>query len=246
MSSAETPILTADNCQPEEKIRISPQSKTGQGRLIFFIIWCVVAGGMFISTVLNFGIFGIAPLAFFILGIVMICKIENGGEMTINNINHTLSLRKRSLCDCCCKKPPRVIDLTQVEKIFIQLKNDPFGISGSEGFYIITYKNGTTENISQYFNGCKEKCSVDCQNLFRKYMKVSDTNPEMEKIINIVNSNPNVIIGFNPIMNPNQVNAFNAGFQQNYNQPGYIMNVNMNVGNNNSGNIQNAPLLNKI
>ena len=201
MSSAETPILTTtDSSQPEEKLRISPQSKTGQGRLIFFIIWCVIAGNIFITTVYFLGVIGIASLPFFILGIVMICKIENGGEMTINNINHTLSLRKRSLCDCCCKKSPRVIDLTQVDKIYIQSFNASLGGFGSMGTYIITYKNGTTEDISQYFSGCNQQSSVDSQNLLRKYIKVENTNPQIACNTQGIGYNPNVAPGYN---NPN-------------------------------------------
>lgn len=245
MSSPETPILSADAGQEEENLRIEPQSKE-YWTLIIAIIWCLIAGGSFISsfTIYKRHFFSITSGIFLLIGISIFFKIGNGAELTINNINRTLTLKKKKLINIC-KNSPRIIDLNQIEKISINSRFN-FGDSGYTDFYMITYKNGTFEDLSSYFKGCNQQSFVDSQNLFKKYLKVDDANPQNPQLANNnqnQNYNPNVAPGYNPNIAPNYYqNGYNSGMAQgipqNYNQQGYNMNVNNNYV---AGYDQNAP-----
>ena len=100
---------------------------------------------------------------------------ESDTEVTINNMNSTLILRKIRFCNCFCKKEPKIIDLNQIEKICI-FSNDNSGIKRD---YIIIYKNATNENIRNYFCVCAEKSLADSENLFKKYFTVENTMPQI-------------------------------------------------------------------
>ena len=165
MSSNQTPILTSDGPN-EEKFQISPRNVGSKiATIIFMIIWCAFAGGMcYIFSILG-GAIGIFPGLFVLIGIIIMivtCCQKDGTSVTINHINHTLKLEKTS---CCCGgDSPRVIDLNQVVKMNIISQGfERRVISGGNDFpdsyenvpissYIITYKNGMTEDVSNYFN----------------------------------------------------------------------------------------------
>lgn len=232
MKSAETPILNTDNNQKEEKVKISYQSFICKNAyLIPFILLFLasIAGTIGLFLTLPGNLVFLVPLLYIFCVIFNFSIARNGAEIIINNINHTLSLRETRLCDCCCKKSPRIIDLTQVEKMYINSYKFPDCFTGNIGTYNIIYKNGTTEDISDYFRGCKEECSINGQNLFRKYIKVNDRNPGIEKNTETLKSKHNVASGSNSSMNHNQEDVFSSGHLQNCSQENDNINVNMNA-----------------
>ena len=232
MSSVETPILTSDGIPEEEKIILKPEHRNWPA-LIFIIFWCMCALGMTVFVAIILPEICCVPALFIVFGVSMIGIFENGSEVTINNKNHTLRLEKKKLCNCCCKKAPRIIDLNQIQKINIYSISN-IGNMGPNLSYILTYKNGTVEDISNYFIGCSQESLVDCQNLLKKYLPV-------ENIINQMSSDfPQGFPGYNPNMIQGTPQYYN---QQNYNTNGNI-NVNNNVaGNNENNNVQqNLPI----
>ena len=168
MSFTEVNNLTVDTLHREEKIRVSTPLPEKIGPIIFVIIWCSVSGTMFLFTLSLFTPACIIPGFFVLIGIFVLCFIDNGALVTINNIKHILIFEKKKIFNCC-NKNPRIIDLNQISKIRIFNSFNPFRHN-----YIIIYQNGTTENVSYYFKGCTEQSIVNCENLFRKYLPVDN------------------------------------------------------------------------
>ena len=168
MSFTEVNNLTVDTLRREEKIRVSTPLPDKIGPIIFAIIWCSASGTMFIFMISIFSPLCIIPGLFVLIGIFILCSIDNGVLVTINNIKRILIFEKKKICNCC-NKNSRIIDLNQISKIRIFNSFNPFRHN-----YIIIYQNGTTENVSYYFNGCTEQSIVNCENLFRKYLPVDN------------------------------------------------------------------------
>ena len=225
MSSSESTNLTVDFTPLEEKIILSPPAEAKCFPITFMIIWTILAVLMFIFVLCSFGPLCIFPGIFVVIGIVRLYLFEKGTEVKINNSNRNLILQKKNICNCLINKP-RIIDLNQVEKIrIINLIN--FRNSGLINNYSIIYKNGTIENLSNYFAGCDEQSLVNCQNLFRKYLTVENTMPQM-----MVNY-PQKIPVYNPNMFPNQQNGFYTDMVQEIPENYY---VNANIYSNNNVN----------
>ena len=210
MSFAETPILSPNNNLEEEKIRLfSCVSMVVKFfTFVFFtiltLILCLI---IYYITYKQFNPIFIIPGIFFLIEtfiIVIFCYIPDGTVLTINNTNKSLKLQKT--CNHCCKKPPKIIDLDQIEKI---------------NNYTIIYKNGIKEDISNYFQNFSEKSLEDCQNLLRKYLVVENTRPQITLYY------PNMTPIYNNTV-PNQQNAYYAitpqGLSQNYYQQNYNAN----------------------
>ena len=218
MSSVKTPIITADNSLDEEKIILCSTSKIIMKCVfgIFFTIWLIMSGNGVLFIYKHFEMLqAIIPGIFCLIGVGGIITsffIPERIEVAINNINKTLKLQK--ICNRCCKKSPRIINLNQINKINIMsssVNND--GNVRTTTNFIIVYENGTTENISNYFSGYSEHALADLQNLLRKYLVVENTMPQMiglQQVIpsnNIYNQNipiqQNYIPVINDVSNPN-------------------------------------------
>ena len=178
MSYIDTPILTADVNQEEEKIILSstPRLIIKSVCSIFFIFCTIVIGIICYNAHYPNGKNYIFLIIFLIIGVaitVFICFIADGVEVIINNKNRTLKLQKFS--NCCFKKKPKIIDLNKAEKINI-MHSDSNKIFNK---YLIIYKNGETEDLSNYFNGYSDRYLLDCQNLLKKYLPVENAMPQM-------------------------------------------------------------------
>ena len=233
MSSNQTPILTS-NGPNEEKFQIPPHNLCSKiCTIIFMIIWCVLAGVMCYLFSIKSGTTGILPGFFVLIGIIIMivyCCKKDGTDVTINHINRTLKLEKTS---CCCGgDSPKIIDLNQVVKMNIISQGiERRVISTGDNFpnryenipissYIITYKNGMTEDVSNYFNYRNQDSLINCQNFLRKYINIEIGMPIY----------PQVVPGYNPNIGPLYNN-----YQQNYNA-----NVNVYTNNNNGYNQNNS------
>ena len=209
MSSDQTTPVLANNVPNEEKFQIPPRNIGNKIGVIFcFIFLCIFGVVMCAMTFKGGG--GFFALVFVAIGIVMIivtCCKTDGSAVTIDNINHTLKLEKTSMC--CGGDSPKILDLNQIAKMNIINQ----GISS----YIITYNNGMTEDVSNYFNDRDQESLINCQNFLRKYINIEIGMPIY----------PQVTPGYNP-----NIDLYNNN-QQNYN-------ANVNVySNNNNGYNQN-------
>ena len=166
MLSTETPFLTADSIPKEEKIQLLSSKSASRCAMIIFLIFLCIFLGLF--SYMRYKEYGNDCIPIWIIVVVCIiiifvnCFIEDGTEVKINNINRTLKLQKIKIYNCCYKKELKIIDLNQVEKIKIINSNDSIGNIGSVGNYTIIYKNGTLEDISNYFNGRIKQSVISC------------------------------------------------------------------------------------
>ena len=239
MSFTEANILTPDNAIVEEKIKISPPFFAKCVPMCFMIIWSTCSGMMFLFTLSFCPPMSIISGFFIIIGIIVICIIEDGTILRINNINHTLILQKKRICNFCFKKKPRIIYLNQIAKISIFNSFKILRRYGLSRNLIITFQNGITEDISNYFKDCNEQSFVKLQNLLRKYLPIENimpqamgTYPQNVPIYNPYNANINPGYNINMVQNLAIIdNNMVQGMPQNYNEQGY--NASGNVYNNN-------------
>ena len=247
MTTAETPILPSNNIAGEEKIKLYSTKKLLCKIIpfVFIAIWvfgCIPPIIVFSNTDIYASI---GPGIMMIIGIIVliaICNIPDGTNVIINNSNRTLKLQKTNWC---CGKTPKIIDLNKIEKI--KIFNPTLGNIESLGSYMIIYKDGTSEDISMYLEGCNADYIINFQNFLKKYLPVENAVSQSMGIytqaIPVYNPNvvpvynPNVVPVYNPNPNmiPNQANVYYAppqGVQQNYYQQGYNASGNI-YGNNN-------------
>ena len=228
-SDQTTPVLT-NNVPNEEKFQIPPRNIGNKIGMIFCLIFLCIFGVVMCAMTFNGGggFFGLIFVAVGIVMVIVTCCKTDGSAVTINNINHTLKLERTSLC--CGGDSPKILDLNQIAKMNIISQGIERGVlSGGNQMpenipissYIITYNNGMTEDVSNYFNDRDQNSLVNCQNFLRKYINIEIGVPFYQQGV--------------PGYNPN-INAINNNYQQSYDA-----NVNVYSINNDSVN-QNIPV----
>ena len=166
-------ILNEEEYPPKERFTVSLRPILRCFPYLELIIICLINIPLFIietSIFLIYSLIGEAIIGFFIIK----CIVGAGTEVTINNKNHTFILQKTKGC-CCCKSRPKIIDLFQIGNLYIYSNNSRDNIN-----CILHYKNGTKENLSDYFLGCDEASLEKCQNLLRKYFLIVNINTTMD------------------------------------------------------------------
>lgn len=186
--SESSSILNTDESPVEERVTTIP-TNTGCYLLIFLIIWCIIAGAMFIFIIIIFPLMCIAPLILEIIGICLIFSIRAESEIIINNSNFTLTLIGKKICKC--RKPnQRIIDLSQIAKIQIyKTEKIKKSINKTNNNYIIYYKGGSSEDITDFFMNSTEKSLINCENLLKKYIFVDNTISTMNPMVEMMGVN---------------------------------------------------------
>ena len=258
---SETPILNVDDAQ-EEKIIIA-RGNNQNNVPAFFSLVCLIFilvgfGGFAISSLISGEDFYL-PIGISVITCIFICTIcsciDDGREVIVNKKNGILKLQWKKCC--CWQGKPRIFDLNQIQKINIRLKGTIWNYDKRDKLKdyncVIIYKNGTSEDVSNYFRNLV--LTTDFENKLRKYIPVENTMPGINDNFqqgfpgynpNILPVNNNTVPVYNPnippVYNYNMVNGYNSGMAQgipqNYNQQGYTTTGNIYTNTNQNSNNQ--------
>ena len=215
MSSAETPILTNDGIQEEDKIEILTEPLFKKAFICALIFWWSLTTAIFVLAFFIRPWLCVFSLLFIVAGFIPGLGFNDKTEVTINTKNNTLIFHKKKFFNCICKKKPQIFDLTRIEKIRIMINCDR---KQSDDNFKIIYKDGGTDNIAEYFKNCSKAKLLLYQNFFRKYVIIEE-RISSPLVICYTTNNGNINIP------PNGTIVYNSGminqFPQNSNEQGY-------------------------
>ena len=180
MSSVETPILTSDNSLEKEEIVLSSTTKLIKKCILGIVctILTVGTGALSYDIYSAFGFSAVLPGLISLVGIggiiISLC-IPERVKVEINNTKKTLKIQK--ICNCCCKKSPRIIYLNEIKKI-----------DAIHSSFEIVYENGLTENISDYFSENSEHSLFELKKMLKKYLVLNTKFNAINKL-NVNNQN---------------------------------------------------------
>ena len=127
-------------------------------------------------------------------------------EVIINKTNQTLTLVVTKFCKCR-GQTIKIINLNEIDKMYIFNSYDLGGqeqtaqknSATKDAKYIVYYKNGLSEDLTSFFNGCPDESLIGCSILFKKYINILGEPLENNVVMPIsTNNNGFQTIGNNP------------------------------------------------
>lgn len=193
MSSTETPVL-ATNDNPEiETIKVTSSQSDKCQTITCMIFWWVISGMAFFCMLFKDPLFSLLLLIFIVGGFIPGFTINGVTEVTIDKTNNILIFQKQRFYNYCCKSKPKIVDLSEIDKIRFVMSIIAFGNAVSSKEFKIIYKNGKIEDISTYFDYCTDKSLLNCQHFLKKNLSIEDSISQIMEVntdeVNVNNSN---------------------------------------------------------